>query len=642
MSEETDPHSRSLLPSGVAQSVLDQLMNNMFGAVTVIDSGGMIQLVNRRILDLFGYSEDELVGRNVTVLMEPADAARHTAGLARYLRTREPHLIGVGLEVQGLSKFGARIPLHLTVSEMWLDGRIYFTGIMRDMSAERWARDSLERLRHRFEFAFDNALQATCLGDAEGNILEVNRRFAAMIGFPIDDLRRRRWTSLVHPDDLGPVLRALDALDPALSPTFEAEVRVVPREGFLCWVELKARYVGPDDDHLPSIIIQLEDITQRRVTLHSLRETQERLRTAFERSLIGQAIADLTGQLVAVNPAFSEMLGRSGDSLIGTNMDTFVHPDDLPTLRRAGDRLITRQDSGWRGELRLVTADGRRLWVMALVTASFGTEGQPVQLIAQIADITAQKDLLAALARSNADLQLYAHLVSHDLQAPLRTLSDYSESLLRSLDQSLLTDDQVSMFERVQNATADMRQLILDLLEMSKVDLASREQPVRTSVESAFDQVVERLQADIRAREADVRLDPDANSEFIVFPPGQLLAVLQNLIENSLRHPAEGRPLKILVTAGTTTADTIAITISDNGRGIPRAQQSSVFKLFRKGSDSDGTGLGLALVKRIVDNLGGEITLTSDGASGTEFTINLPRNPSISGASWSGTGDDWQ
>jgi len=641
MSEEIGPHSRSRLPADLCESLLDQLMNNMFGAVTVIDNGGVIQLVNRRTLDLFGYSEDELVGRNVTVLMEPADAARHTAGLARYLRTREPHLIGVGLEVHGLSKFGARIPVHLTVSEMWLGGRIYFTGIMRDMSAERWARDSLERLRHRFEFAFDNALQATCLGDAEGNILEVNRRFAAMIGFHIDDLRRRRWTSLVHPDDLGPVLRALDALDPALSPTFEAEVRVVPREGFLCWVELKARYVGPDEDHLPSIIIQLEDITQRRVTLHSLRETQERLRTAFERSLIGQAIADLTGQLVAVNPAFSEMLGRSADSLIGRNLDVFVHPDDLPGLRRAGDRLITRQDAGWRGELRLITADGRRLWVMALVTASFGTEGQPVQLIAQVADISAQKDLVAALARSNADLQQYAHLVSHDLQAPLRTLSSYSESLRNSLDQSLLTDDQLHMFERVHDAAADMRQLILDMLEMSKVDLASREPPVPTSMESAFNQVVERLGADISTAGADVSLDPHATSELVVLPPGQLNTVLQNLLENSLRHRAENRPLHIRVATETTTADTISITVRDNGRGIPPAQQDSVFKLFRKGADSKGMGLGLALVKRIVDNLGGEITVTSDGSSGSEFAITLPRNPSPGGSHRDETGDEW-
>ncbi len=642
MGEETDPHSRSLLPERVSQSLLDQLMNNMFGSVTVIDSVGIIQLVNRRTVDLFGYSESELIGRNITMLMQPADAARHTAGLARYLRTREPHLIGVGLEVQGLGKSGARIPLHLTVSEMWLDGRVYFTGIMRDMSAERWARDSLERLRHRFEFAFDNALQATCLGDAEGNILEINHRFATMIGIPIEALRAERWTSLVLPEDLGPVLRALANMDPDLAPAFDTEVRMVPHDGYPGWVELRARYVGPTDDNLTSIIVQLEDITQRRVTLHSLRETQERLRTGFERSLIGQAIADLTGQLVAVNPAFAEMLGRPADALIGTNMDAFVHPDDLPSLRRAGTRLITRQDSGWRGELRFIRSDGRRLWVMISISASFGPEGQPVQLIAQVADISAQKDLVAALARSNADLQQYAHLVSHDLQAPMRTLSSYSESLLNSLDQSLLTDDQLHMFEKLHDAAADMRQLILDMLEMSKVDLASRKPPVPTSMESAFNQVVERLRADIGAAGAHVSLDPHATSEFVILPPGQLNTVLQNLLENSLRHRAENRPLHVRVATESTTADTISITVRDNGRGISPAQQDSVFKLFRKGADSKGMGLGLALVKRIVDNLGGEITITSDGSSGSEFAITLPRNPSPGGSHRDETGDEWQ
>ncbi|MDP3971654.1 MAG: PAS domain S-box protein [Candidatus Nanopelagicales bacterium] len=627
MNTTNDSSSRARLLRSFPDLLLDQILNHMFSGVTVIDRDGVVLLVNERTLDMFGYREDELVGQNVTILMEPGDAARHTAGLARYVRTRQPRLIGIGREVWGRTKAGGRIPLHLTVSEFWLSGHNYFVGFMRDISAERWANDLLEQTRHRFEFAFDNALQATCLGDADGNILEANKRFADLVGHSIEDLRRNQWTSLVHPDDLGPVLRALDAMDPDLSPKFDTEVRVLPQDGYVNWVEFKARFAPADDKNLAPIIVQLEDITQRRVTMHSLRDAQERLRTAFETSLIGQGIVDMTGQVIAVNPAFAQLMGGPEDSLIGANIESFTHPDYRATVRTAGALLASGQESSWRGELRFITADGRQIWVSAVLTASSSAEGQPIQFLAQSVDITAEKELLAALTRSNTDLQRYAHLASHDLQAPLRNLSSYTELLFASLDPSLLTDDQLALMDHMGHATRDMQQLVRDMLELCRVDIASRGEPVFTPVESAFRDALKRLQSDIAGADADVTLIDNSQDALVALPAGQLTTLLQNLIHNSLRFRSDQRRLRVVVTCQPVELGTVTIEVADNGSGIAPEIQQLVFEMYRTGPDSDGTGLGLALVKRIVESSGGEIKLTSDGWSGTTFTISLPIQP---------------
>lgn len=627
MRTKSDPSSRSRLLHSSPDLLLDQILNHMFSGVAVIDQNGVILLVNERTLDMFGYREDELVGHNITSLMEPSDAARHTTGLARYVRTRQPRLIGIGREVWGKTKAGGRIPLHLTVSEFWLGGQNYFVGFMRDISAERWAQDLAEKTRHRFTFAFDSALQATCLGDADGNILEVNKRFAELVGQSAEDLRRIRWTNLIHPDDLGQVIRALGDMDPDLSPKFDTEVRVLPRDGYVNWVELKARFAPADDKNLAPVIVQLEDITQRRVTTHSLRDAQERLRTAFDNSVISQGVVDVTGQLIAVNPAFAELMGRPADSMIGSNIESFTHPDYRATVRSASALLASGQESSWRGELRFVTFDGRQIWVSAVLTASSSAEGQPIQFLAQSVDITAEKELLAALTRSNTDLQRFTHLASHDLQAPLRNLSNYSESLFASLDQSVLSDEQLALMDKIVHATRDMRQIVRDMLELCRVDIASRGEPVFAPVESAFRDALKRLQSDIAGADAEVTLTDNSHHALIALPAGQLTTLLQNLIHNSLRFRSDQRHLRVVVTCQFVEPGTVTIEVTDNGSGIAPEIQQRVFEMYETGPDSDGTGLGLALVERIVENAGGETILTSDGWSGTTFTISLPTQP---------------
>lgn len=224
------------------------------------------------------------------------------------------------------------------------------------------------------------------------------------------------------------------------------------------------------------------------------------------------------------------------------------------------------------------------------------------------------------LRQSNDDLRSFAYAASHDLQAPLRTVGGFSEMLLGRLDKSKWSEEEHLMAYHIHEGVAKMQRLIQDLLSYGRVGSGSS-RPQRLSIAAVTADIVELLASDLQATGGKVSVD---SSDWVLMDAGHLRQILQNLLQNALTYRDEQRPPEVHVSTRAVPPAMVEVTVRDNGRGIRQDDYQRVFEMFKTLRPGPGTGMGLALVKRIVDRYGGEIHIESTEGVGSSFIFTLP------------------
>lgn len=227
-----------------------------------------------------------------------------------------------------------------------------------------------------------------------------------------------------------------------------------------------------------------------------------------------------------------------------------------------------------------------------------------------------------SLERRNAELQQFAYVASHDLQAPLRTVSAFAQLLRASFSADQLSDEQREYFDDIDSGITAMRRLISELLSFSRASEADLEvDPV--AVRSIVDSVLAAVRSDLDEIDAQVRIEVPA--ELLTHANPTLLGqALQNLVTNSIKYRHPQRQLQLDIRAHS-TFEALTIEVADNGVGIDPAFHERAFAMFQRLQNAEeGTGLGLALVRRIMGRFNGTAEIDSDGTSGTTVTLTLP------------------
>jgi signal transduction histidine kinase len=290
---------------------------------------------------------------------------------------------------------------------------------------------------------------------------------------------------------------------------------------------------------------------------------------------------------------------------------------DIKTLgsqvRAAQDGIRTRAES---------TVFGSGV-ALAIAIVLLGTIGLAAQNAARAVQGRLHEQLDArnrALERSNASLADFAYVASHDLQEPLRTVMSYSQ-LVRQRYSDRLDEDGVEFLRFMSEAAKRMQALIDDLLAYSRVDSASAPRKL-VSARDEFEGAVQNLAALIAESGATVEADPLPS---VMAHPGHLAIVFQNLISNALKYHAPERP-PVIHAGAVRREGRWLFSVADNGIGIEPRYHERIFKMFQRlhGRDEyEGTGIGLALVKRIVELNGGSIWVESTPGRGSTFTFAL-------------------
>ena len=328
------------------------------------------------------------------------------------------------------------------------------------------------------------------------------------------------------------------------------------------------------------------------------------------------AVEKITGYATA------EVLGRNCRFLQGTDHQQ----PGLDAIRRA-----IREGTEAKAELRNYRKDGSLFWNELYIAPVKDQQGRLTHFIGIQTDITQRKHQetelahkTRELAQSNAELQQFAYVASHDLQEPLRMVASYTRLLGKRYQGKLDQDADEFIGYAVDGATR-MQRLIRDLLEYSRVGSENKSFE-RTDCEVVLRQVLDNLSASVRERRAEVTHDPLPT---VHANPTHLTQVFQNLIGNALKFQGDA-PAKIHVGAKT-VPDGWEFSIRDNGVGIPADQLGRIFSIFQRlhgQSEYPGTGIGLAICKRIVEKYGGSIRVESELGKGSifYFTLTTPRD----------------
>lgn len=305
-----------------------------------------------------------------------------------------------------------------------------------------------------------------------------------------------------------------------------------------------------------------------------------------------------------------------------------VHPDDRERTMAAFQAAIDGHEERFDATYRLRRADGTYAHVTDRAIVMRDAAGQPVRMIGAMTDVTARREaeaererLIADLEAKNAELERFTYTVSHDLKSPLVTIGAYVGQLEKSArdgDMERLTGD----IARIERAAARMRRLLDELLDLSRVGRVMNP-PDLVSLGDLAREAADLLKGRLSAHQIDITISPGLPS--VRGDRVRLLEVMLNLLDNAAKFAGEGQAPRIEVGIA---ADRPAPSffVRDNGIGIDPQHHERVFGLFDKlDSASEGTGVGLALVRRIVQAHGGEITIESPGQGrGTTFHVTFP------------------
>lgn len=475
--------------------------------------------------------------------------------------------------------------------------------------------------RALLEFAPD----AVVVVDADGRILLVNEQTEQLFGYQRDELLGAPVELLLperlRQDHVGRRTEYVDA--PRRRPMGAAvDLWARRKDGSEFQVEISLSPVEMDGNTVVTSIIR--DVTERKRAEEELRRWAE----FFDRTEQGLAIITPDGRRrAAVNPAYARIHGYTVEELTGSLVGNMTHPDHHAGLR---EHIRRADDEGHHlFETVHVRKDGSSFPVMVDLTSIKDDHGQLLYRIMHVLDITELKlvqehlkEAAEELARSNAELQQFAYVASHDLQEPLRMVASYTQLLARRYRGKLDADADEFIGYAVDGAQR-MQTLINDLLEYSRVGTRGGElRP--TSCDELLNQVVTDLAPSIAESQAEITWDPLPT---IRADPTQIRRLFQNLLSNAIKFRGE-EPPKVHVSARPHTGQWL-FSIADNGIGIDPQYADRVFTIFQRlhsRQEYPGTGIGLAICRKIVERHGGRIWVEDNAGPGTTFHFTIPRS----------------
>ena len=369
------------------------------------------------------------------------------------------------------------------------------------------------------------------------------------------------------------------------------------------------------------------EMTERKRVEKELRESEERFRQAFGQAGVGMALLGLDWRFLDANEALCHSLGYSREELADLTLRMLTHT----THRDSDEDRVAQLKRGeipyYQFERQFLLKSGETPWFRVTVSLMRDEQAEPLYVIAQMEDITWRKEAeqslrqrSEALERSNRELEQFAYVASHDLQEPLRMVGGYTQLLQRRYQGKLDTDAD-EFIAYIVEGVIRMQALINDLLVYSRLGTGGKEfEPA--DCETTLDLAVTNLQTAIQEHSATVTHDPLPT---VTADPTQLVQLFQNLIGNAVKFHGEDSPC-VHVSAEKKGRDWL-FSVRDNGIGIDPQYAERIFVIFQRlhGKGAyPGTGIGLAICKKIVERHGGRIGVKSHPGKGSTFYFTIP------------------
>jgi PAS domain S-box-containing protein len=644
------PGKTPAAPSDSEQRLRAILETAAEGIITIDDSG-RIESFNRASEIMFGYKAAEVIGRNVSLLMPSPDREKHDSYLASYHRTGTAKIIGIGREVVAQRKDGSPFPVELSVSEVRLADRRLFTGFIRDITERKAAEKSLWHYAAIFESSEDAIVGKTL----EGIITTWNRGAEHLFGYTGNEVIGKHISLLIPPDRPNEESSILDRIRRGESVEHYETVRQ-RKDGKRIDVSVTISPIRAAGGKIIGVSKVARDVTVRKKAEEQLRLLSEALESAAN----GIAITDTRGQILWVNPAFTQLTGYDRDEAVGKNpriLKSGKHPAEL--YRELWETIL--RGRSWHGEMVNRRKDGSLYPEEMTITPVRAGDGDITHFVAVKQDITERRraeeklaTLAQTLAEKNKELETIVYVASHDLRSPLVNIQGFARELSQSCARlqrlapdlkpgsssgpaelgQLLSGEIPEALEYIQAGVAKIDSLLSGFLRYSRLGRAALKID-RLDIKAMLAGIAQAMEFQIKQAGAALQIGavPDCLGDAT-----QIDQVFSNLLDNAVKYLDPSRPGLISVTGRVEGGQSIYV-VRDNGIGIAKGHQEKIFEIFHRLDPAHGTGegLGLTIAQRILERHNGRIRVESEPAAGTAFFVSLPAPAQAISANENGT-----
>ncbi|NAS32204.1 PAS domain S-box protein [Flavobacteriaceae bacterium R38] len=469
---------------------------------------------------------------------------------------------------------------------------------------------------------FENIVDAYVMIDLKGNVVKMNDAAVELLGYDITKAPFNLM-NLLHKDDLKYTIRAFKILHKKGAFT-DYQARIIAKNKEVKLVHVNSSIIYDKSGKAIAAQGIVRDITTETINKEIFEEQKKQLDIIVDNSSLG-IVLTANGAIIKTNKTFEKLLGYSGEELLGKSVKELTFEDD----KEETSEKMNVVDSGNKDDFiikkRYVKKDTSLIDAKTIVNAIRDNQGKIKYQVAMIEDITSQlaierqkEQLMENLAKSNEELQQYAHVVSHDLKSPLSSINAMV-SWIKEDYKDLFDDQGLNYLKMLEDKLESMERLIDGILKYSSVnhDILIKK---KVDVNEIVSEVIETIHIPDHITVSALKKLPVIKADRT-----RVLQLFQNIVTNAVNYIDKTKG--VVEIDCESEHDYWIFSIKDNGQGIPEKYHTKIFKIFQSlGNEKSSTGIGLSIVKKIVDLYQGKIWLESEIGVGTTFYFTIKKN----------------
>lgn len=491
-------------------------------------------------------------------------------------------------------------------------------GAAVDITDRRHAQNELSAARAELAHVTDAVPALISYINRDSTYVFVNKAYQEWFGQPPEHFRGRHAREVLGVEAFAKIRPHFEAALSGKRVTFESQVPY--KNGPSRYIS--ATYVPHvlADGRVVGFVALVNDISdqRRREEAHV-----NRYAVLSRISPVGIFQTDTQGDCLDVNRRWTEITGLGLEQARGQGWASALHPEDRERVRREWYEAA-RDRRDFRSEYRFLRPDGRFTWVLGQASELLDSSGTLSGYVGTVTDITELREAGARLESANKDLEVFVSSVSHDLRAPLRGMSGMAQLLLENYGGQVLDAEGQDYAKRIVDLSGRLDQMTRDLLDYSRVSRA--EAPLEPiDLDSVLQDALAAMAAEVADRKA--RIESSGLSDRVLGSRVLIQQIFSNLLSNAVKFVARGVEPRVKI-SGSAQGDSFKVMVEDNGIGILPENQPKLFRLFERihsEKEYPGTGVGLALVKRAVERMGGRVGVDCSPRGGSSFWFELRR-----------------
>lgn len=608
-------------------------------AIFLLDAEGNVATWNSGAQQIKGYTAEEIIGRHFSTFYTQKDIASEYPAFELKEAVKRGRFEDEGWRVK---KDGSTFWANVVITPVYDNKKqlIGFSKITRDLSQRKKAEDDLFRAyeelkesEERFRLLIEGVTDyAIFMLDPGGNVATWNAGARRMNGYESHEIIGKYFAKFYSKEHVEEGYPAYELNQARLNGSFEDSGWRYRKDGTAFWANTVITPIYNAEKELIGFSKITRDLTDRKKMERQLFQVNEELKESEERSrLLIESVKDYAilmlnpeGVVMSWNVGAERIKGYKTDEIVGRHFSLFYDRESIargfPQYELKKAQEIGRfEDEGWR-----IRKDGTAFWANVVITPIYNAGNRLLGFSKVTRDLTERRrneELMLKnneLIKINNELDNFVYAASHDLKAPILNL----EGLLEALKEDLSTDldKHQDVLTRMSKSIETLKHVISDLGDVTKLNKIS-DAPEDVHIPGILKEICISLQPLIERNRVEIKLGT-MEVETLRYIRKNLRSVLFNLISNAIKYTDPRRQPQVEISTFKSETGEVVLKVKDNGLGIAPSQKGKIFSLFKRAHDHvEGSGIGLYLVKRILDNAGDSISVESIEGQGSTFIV---------------------